>query len=108
MTKARIDALQQIAALVLDQHLSDLRQANARRDETRRKLAALDQKGGWADCSLQASAKAAMLYQAWADVRRRELNQNLARQTVAVMSAEDASRLAFGRHSVLNALKRLG
>jgi hypothetical protein len=93
---------------VLDQRLSGLRHAQAQRDETRHRLAALDQPEVWDECSLQSSARAAMLYQAWADARRRELNLNLARQTIKVINAEEASREAFGRQVALKRITQRG
>jgi hypothetical protein len=105
MTRTKLQGLQRIADIMLDQQLSGLRQANAAQDETRGKLLALDPVVDWDGCNLQASAQAATLYQAWADIRRRELNLQLARQTAAVLQAQDAARLAFGRSTALTALK---
>jgi hypothetical protein len=101
---SKINALQQIADVMLDQRLLALRAANTARTETEMKIAALEVPGGWEDCSLQAAGRAELLYQAWADARRKDLNLNLARQTVAKMEAEDAARLAFARHTALQKL----
>jgi hypothetical protein len=108
MTNPKLAALLRIADLVLDQRLAALRSATAKRDDIQRKLAALERTADWTDCNLQASARAEILYQTWADARRRDLNQNLARQMVAVVQAEDASRTAFGRHTALQAIKNRG
>ncbi len=105
MTKAKLEGLQRLADLVLDQQLLTLRTAQAQREATRTKIAALDHSGDWGTSSLQSNARAEVLYQAWADARRRDLNLLLARQTVAVMTAEDASRTAFGRKTALRAIQ---
>jgi hypothetical protein len=106
MTLAKqLGALGQIADIMLDQRLLALRVANTARTDTQNKLAALDVAATWQDCSLQSSARAEMLYQSWADARRKELNLNLARQTVTKMQAEEAARLAFSRQTALQKLQ---
>lgn len=100
-TTKKLEPLRQIADVILDQRLLALRAANAARHDTERKIASLEVLGGWDDCALQSSAKAEMLYQAWADVRRRDLNLQLAKQTVTKIEAEDAARLAFSRQTAL-------
>lgn len=100
----KLRALQKIANLMLEQQLAALKLANQQRDDTRRKLADLDQPGNWEDGSIQAAARAAMLYQTWVDVRRRDLNLHLARESVAVLKAQDQARLAFGKDMALQRL----
>jgi hypothetical protein len=105
MTLAKkLGPLQQIADVILDQRLLALRAANAARQDTQKKIASLEVPGCWDACSLQSSAKAEMLYQAWADTRRKDLNLHLAKQTVVKIEAEDAARLAFSRHAALSKL----
>jgi hypothetical protein len=106
MTDARLQALERIAALLCDQKLLALQQANAARDLTRSRIADLAASPALNDCNLKAAYQAEALYQAWADERRRMLNLQLARQTVAVIQAEDAARGAFGRSIALNKLAR--
>jgi hypothetical protein len=101
---SKLKALQSIAELILDHQLLKLRSAAAARDDTKVKLAALDPRGNFGDCSIRSSAQAELLYESWADGRRRELNLHLARQTAAVLQAEDHAKFAFGRQIALNRL----
>ncbi|NJM81760.1 MAG: hypothetical protein HC844_04030 [Tabrizicola sp.] len=45
-----------------------------------------------------------MTYQRWADLRRMELNDVIARQTVTWIEAQAEARLAFGRNQALAGL----
>lgn len=100
-----IARLHSIAGLVLDVKLAGLRNIARARDETVTRLAGLtpaamilEDRGGVAD------VLAAIAYQRWADARRAELNQTLARQTAAWMDARDNARTAFGKADVLQSL----
>lgn len=101
----KLEALGRIADAVLDQRLHVLKCAQLARNATKEKILALEQPHDRDTCSLQASARAALLYQAWADIRRKELNLVLARQTVIAMETEADARLAFSRHSALRQLQ---
>jgi hypothetical protein len=101
---ARIVALTRITELVMDQHLADLRVKKAAQMETRGHIAALDQSVVVADVSLAAAAQVGLRYAAWADRRKAALNVTLARQTVAVLAAEDGARVAFARNTVMEKL----
>ena len=59
-----------------------------------------------ADAGLEgaSAALAGLAYQRWADARRAEINQTLARQTHHWMEARDAAQKAFGK---ADALRRL-
>lgn len=96
--------LQNLARMVSDHRLEALRRANQARAETQAQLDALV--AGPADPALHPAAAALALvsYEAWADGRRRDLIQLLARQKAAVAEAEAEARLAFGRAEVLGRL----
>ena len=48
-----------------------------------------------------AAELAGLNYQRWADMRRAELNQILARRTVTWLEARDQAKMAFGKKQVL-------
>ncbi len=104
---APLARLSTISALILDGRLSELRRCAAARDETITQIAGLQQDSAHCDEFEGAAAQlAALNYQRWAEVRRRELNQNLARQTAAWIDATEAARTAFGRNEALKTLAR--
>jgi hypothetical protein len=108
MSKAQeIARLQSLAALVLDKKLADLRVLATAKNETQARLADL----ATAEIFMQsggdvADVVAALAYQGWADTRRAEINQTLARQTAAWLDARDLARTAFGKADVLDALSQ--
>lgn len=106
MKKEDLEKLSHLGRMVLDLGLARLQQAKAAREETLRQIAALQ--AGIVDEGISeiAAHQAALRYQAWADLRRRELNLILARQTVAQLTAEDEARLALGRVDVLQRIRR--
>lgn len=94
--------LEQVAGLLFDSRLTDLQRAAAARTETEARLAGLAAPAAnEGDVSHIAAELAALNYQRWADVRRAELNQTLARQTADWIDARDAARLAFGKTRAL-------
>ncbi len=100
-----IKRLRAIAAVVLDTKLAHLRAHATARDETLARLADLataevimSEHGDVAD------VMAAVAYQGWADARRAEMNQILARQTATWLDARDMARVAFGKADVLQSL----
>jgi hypothetical protein len=101
---ARIAGLARITGLIMDQHLADLRVKKAAQTETRRHITALDQRPEAEDVALAAAAQVGLRYAAWADRRKAVLNLTLARQTVAVLTAEDGARIAFARNAVMEKL----
>ena len=106
MTVAKqLGALKSLADMILDQRLITLRAAQSACAETRSKLAGLDGQGAVDDCALVIAAAADLRYQTWADLRRKDLNMQLARQTVVALEASDAARLAFGKQNVLAKLQ---
>lgn len=97
--------LKQLSDLMLDQRLLALRRAQTARVETQDRIAALDLPDFPAGCSLATAAHAALLYQTWAELRRKDLNLTLARQTVTEIEAKDAARTAFSKQRVLTNLQ---
>lgn len=100
--------LQTLAALVRDHRLSLLHEAATRCSQSRMQIAALDRDSKDPDLSVVAAGLVGLRYQAWADVRRGELNTVLARQTADWLAARDEARLAFGRAGALEAMLRRG
>jgi hypothetical protein len=90
--------------MIMDQHLAALRVKKAAQSETRQHIAALDQDPQAEGVTLAAAAQVALRYGAWAERRKIALNVTLARQTVAVIAAEDAARMAFARNVVMEKL----
>jgi hypothetical protein len=101
----QIRMLANLAQTVLDRQMADLRKAAAARAQTVDRLESLCIAPDAGTLPDVATARARVRYEAWADLRRRELNLVLARQTVAVLAAEDAAREAFGRRDVLRRLE---
>ena len=103
MTKAdQLKQLERVAGLLFDSKLTDLQRAARACADTKARLdglAALAAPDG--DLPQVAAELAALNYQRWADVRRTELNQILARQTAVWSDARDAARLAFGKTEAL-------
>jgi hypothetical protein len=100
-TDGRILGLARITGLIMDQQLADLRMKKAAQTVTRGHLASLDLRPEAEDVALAAAVQAGLRYAAWADQRKAALNVTLARQTAAVLIAEDAARVAFARNSVM-------
>jgi hypothetical protein len=98
--------LQQLAQLVLDQRLQNLRAAATQRSETLAKLESLRGHGAVnLDENGVASAIAALNYQRWAEARRFDLRHNLARETAVWLDARDAALQAFGKSHALDLLR---
>lgn len=99
--KRRLKAVQDLAGVVLDARLSELSAIARAREGSLSRLAALDRPVSPADLNPIAAAEAAVRYQHWADQRRAEINETLARQTVALEEARRRAAQAFGRAEVL-------
>ena len=107
MTKQdQMQRLQQVAGLLFDSKLVDLKAAARAMQETKDHLVDLIALPVQA-CELPATTMAVtgLRYDRWADVRRAELNLTLARQTAEWLDARDAARLAFGKTQALDAVK---
>jgi hypothetical protein len=99
MTKAQNMArLRALTEMVLDSHLSDLRAKAAQRQATIEKLEGLRAPTPMLDDAAGISdALAALNFQIWAEARRAELSQTLARQTAVWLDSRDDARQAFGK-----------
>jgi hypothetical protein len=94
--------LAQLAELVLDSRLTLLQAAARAKQDCEAQLSGLGQIPQSEPNLVGVSAELAGLqYQRWADARRAELNQMLARRTVTWMEARDEARVAFGKRQVL-------
>ena len=108
MTKPPIQKLaqlQSLAQMVLDAQLAELRAAARARDESLAHLAHLNRSFAQSDLHPMVAAEAEIRFQRWADQRRAEINQTLARQTALLDQTRSAAQLAFGRTSALAALR---
>lgn len=104
MNRARdLARLAELAGLLRDRKLDELRAARLQREATQARLAALVS-GPAEGVSPLAAAQSALLYQRWVDGRRAEINLQLARDTAAWLAAQDAARAAFGRAQVMDRL----
>lgn len=101
----QIKRLQQIAGLQLDLRLNDLHAAARARQESLDRIAGLNVPQV-SDLPPIAAAQADLLYQRWAEVRRAEINQNLARQTAVWIEAQANARKAFGQTQALDAVQK--
>jgi hypothetical protein len=97
--------LEALTRMTLDHRLAALRRAKAEKRATTDMINALDLPYTETDLPLAAAQHAEMMYQAWADQRRMQLNLQLARQSVIVLHAEADARQAFGKNNVLAALQ---
>jgi len=102
----RLARLAVLADLMREAALARLSHANAAREESLARLAALDapvsQEGG---IDPVAFAAAGVRYQAWATARRVKINGDLAMQTATVLREREAARGAIGRAQVLDKLR---
>jgi hypothetical protein len=106
---ARITAIAQVNELALDQRLLALKAARTARTSTQARIAALEMTDYDTGCLVMATAQVALLYQAWSEDRRKQLNLLLARQTVTEIEADTAARTAFSKKIALQGLAtRLG
>ena len=94
--------LAELAELVLDSRLSRLQAAARAKQDCEAQLTGLAQiPQTGADLAGVAAELAGLNYQRWADARRAELHQLLARRTVSWLEARDEAREAFGKKQVL-------
>lgn len=103
--REKLAQLQGLAQMVLDAQLADLRAIARARDDSLAHLADLNRPFPASDLHPVAAAEAEIRFQRWADLRRAEVNQLLARQTVQMEVARGAAQLAFGRSTALARLR---
>lgn len=106
MTKAvQLAKLAALANLILDSRLSGLQAAAKAKEECEVQLARLAVPVlGQSELNGVAAELSRLQYQRWADARRADLNQQLARHTVRVIEARDAAREAFGKKQALGSI----
>lgn len=104
MIRRSLVPLAGISRLMLDQKLAELDRAARACAESRARLAGLAAPAVETDLPLPVAAQAGLLYDRWADARRAEINQTLARQTARWIEARDAAARAFGRAEALRRL----
>ena len=103
-----IEKLGQVAQLMLDHRLGQLRTAADELERSRMQLAALNQGARGDDLEPVTAERVALRYERWADHRRAELNLVIARQTAGWLEARSEAQTAFGRAQALKGLaKRL-
>lgn len=106
MTKARdLQRIAEVAQVMLDHRLGQLRAAAAELERSRMQLSSIDagrKQSGELDPI--AEERVALTYDRWADVRRSELNLVIARQTVGLIEARSDAQTAFGRVQALQGL----
>jgi hypothetical protein len=102
MTRPKeIGRLAELAQLMLDHRLGQLRASSTVLDRSRMQLASINQAARPSDLMPVTAEKVALAYDRWADVRRSELNLVIARQTVDWMQARSEAQTAFGRLQAL-------
>jgi hypothetical protein len=96
--------LADLAQLMLDHRLGQLRQTVDQLEQSRMQLSAVNQAAEPADLDPLMSARVGLDYDRWADVRRAELNLVIARQTATWLEARGDAQTAFGRVQALKGL----
>jgi hypothetical protein len=106
MRKSReISRLAEVAQLMLDHRLGQLRASAAELERSRMQLRSINEAGRPSDALQPMTAeKVGIAYDRWADVRRSELNLVIARQTAGWIEARSEAQNAFGRVQALQGL----
>lgn len=106
MTHKQLGQLQDLAQLMLDHRLAQLRQAAEARAKTEAALEGLSATPpAGSDLQGTAAELAALAYRKWADARRAEINLVLARQNRDMLEARAAAEAAFGKAEALRAVQ---
>ena len=107
MTKsASLTRLCDVAQLMLDHRLAQLRTASNQLDRSKMQLQAVNAAAVAADLPLVSAEKVGLVYDRWADIRRAELNLVIANQTVEMIEARNDAGAAFGRLQALQGLAK--
>lgn len=106
MTKPRdLRRLAEVAQLMLDHRLGQLRTAAAELERSRMQLSSIDAaRQPSSEIAPLTAERVALTYDRWADVRRSELNLVIARQTASLIEARSDAQTAFGRVEALQGL----
>lgn len=103
--KQKLGRLTEISQLLFDQKMMVLEQAARARQSSLDRLAELDRPMAASDLPLVTAQEIAFRHALWADHKRREINEMLARQTAEWIEAREEASRAFGRNQVLNRLR---
>ena len=108
MTSANdLKRLGKLTAMMLDMRLAEVNRAAALRDECATRLKDIQSPPPQGEGLEGAASDLAQLtYQRWVDLRREELNRQLAQKTAIWLDATEAARAAFGKDQALNNLTR--
>jgi hypothetical protein len=93
-----------LADLLLQHRLGQMRRTSALLERSRAQMAAIDQGAAAADLPDVMAERVACDYRRWADARKAELNEVLARQTLDVIAAREEAQYAFGRMQALRGI----
>jgi len=105
MNSNNIKKLSDIAGMLLDQKLMELRAAAAAKAKIEAALAGLASPyAAPSDLTGVSGALALLTYARWADARRAEINQTLAQKNQQWLDARDAAKNAFGKTEALRRL----
>jgi hypothetical protein len=99
-----LNRLADLAQLMLDHRLGQLRVSADQLEQSRMQLSAINRPTEPTDLDPVLSAKVGLGYDRWADVRRSELNLVIARQTAHWLEARGEAQTAFGRVQALQGL----
>jgi hypothetical protein len=103
--KEKLGRLTEISQLMFDQKMMVLEKAARARQSSLDRLAELDRPMEAPDLPLITAQEITMRHALWADHKRRQINEMLARQTAEWIEAREEASRAFGRNQVLNRLK---
>ena len=107
-TRADLKRLGQLTGMMLKIRLAELHRAAAQRAECEDRLKALQLPPTNPEGLEGAAAELAHLnYQRWADMRREEINRQLAQRTVTWLEAVETARAAFGKDQALGKIASL-
>lgn len=104
-SRADLKRLGKLTGMMLEMRLADLHRAAALREECEARLKAIQTPPPPAEGLAGAAPELAQLtYQKWVDLRRQEINRQLAQRTAEWLEAADAARVAFGKDQALTGL----
>jgi hypothetical protein len=107
MTRSKdLSRLSEVAQLLLDAQLGQLRQVAVQLDRSRKQLEAINCAAKPADLPVVAAEMVGLAYDRWADVRRSELNLVIARQTAEWIETRVEAGTALGRLQALQGLEK--
>lgn len=103
--RKKLDQLNTLSKLILDQRLAKLQARAAERNASLQRLQNLTYAAVEQSDQIEL-ARAVLRYERWADERRSDINIALASQTAHWMEARQAAVIAFGRAHVLKCILR--